>query len=49
MIGFVVGQMNLEQVQFLVDGVDQTDAPSQQMDRANAAVGARPRVRSAIS
>jgi len=30
--------MDLEQVQLVVDGIDQADAPSQQMDRADAAV-----------
>ena len=38
-IGFVVGQVDLEQVQALVDGVDQADAPGEQMDGADAAVG----------
>src|ERR1700733_12748381 len=37
MIGFVVRQVKLQQVETLVDGVDQTVAPCQQMEDANAA------------
>jgi len=38
MIGFVIGEMNLEQVQFAIDGVDESNASSQQVKRADAAV-----------
>jgi hypothetical protein len=37
-IGFVVGQMDLEQVQLIVDGIDEADPSRQQMDGADAAV-----------
>jgi len=37
-VGFVVGQVDLEQVQFIVDGVDEADAPGQEVERADAAV-----------
>ena len=37
MIGFVIGQVELEQMQALVDGVDQANALGQQVDGANAA------------
>ena len=30
-IRFVIGQMDLQQVQILVDGLDQSDAPGKQM------------------
>ncbi len=39
MIGLVVGQMDFEQVQVVVDGVDEADASGQQVDGADAAVG----------
>ena len=39
MIGFVVGQMDLEQVQAAVDGVDQAEPAGQGMDGADAAAG----------
>src|ERR1035438_10172263 len=38
-IGFVVRQVQLEQVQASIDGVDQTDAPGQQVDGPDAAAG----------
>jgi hypothetical protein len=38
MIGLVVRQVNLEQVQFFIDGVDEADAPRQKMDGADATV-----------
>jgi hypothetical protein len=37
-IGFVVGQMDLEQVQLFVDGIGEANAPRQKMDGADAAV-----------
>ncbi len=36
-VGFVIGQVKLEQMQPLVDGVDQSDPPGQQVDSPNAA------------
>ena len=39
MVGFVIGEVKLEQMQVLVDRVDQADALSQQMHGANAAAG----------
>ena len=36
MIGFVIGQVNLEQMQLAVDGVDETDAARQKMKDADA-------------
>src|SRR5271168_658010 len=38
MIGFVVRQMNLEQVQAPINGVDQADAPGQKVKGADATV-----------
>src|SRR5260370_283516 len=38
-IGLVVRQMDFQHVQTLVDGVDQADAPRQQVDGADAAMG----------
>jgi hypothetical protein len=38
-IGFVEWQMDLEQVQAPVDGVDETEASGQKMDGPDAAVG----------
>ena len=38
-IGFVIRQMDLEQVQAAVDGVDQAELPGQEVDGADAAVG----------
>ena len=37
-IGFVIGKMDLEQMQSVVDGVDQADASGQQVERTNAAM-----------
>src|SRR5215468_5460839 len=39
MIRFVVRQMDLEEMQPLIDGVDETEAPCQGVDGADAAVG----------
>ncbi len=39
MIRLVKRQMDLEQVQAFVDGVDQADLPGQNVDSADAAVG----------
>ena len=36
-IGFVVGQMDFEQVEVVVDVVDESDAPRQEMDGTDAA------------
>ena len=41
-VGFVVGQVQLEQLQVSIDGVDQADAPGQQMDGPDAAAGDGP-------
>jgi hypothetical protein len=38
MIGLVVGHVDFEQVQVLVDGIDEADALGQQVKRADAAV-----------
>jgi hypothetical protein len=38
MIRFVKGQMDLEEVQAVVEGLDQTDLSGQQVDGADAAV-----------
>ena len=38
MVGFVVGQMELEQVQAAVDGVDEAELAGQGVDGADAAV-----------
>ncbi len=39
MIGLVVGQVDLEQVEVVVDGVNEADASSEQVKGAKAAVG----------
>src|SRR4029077_10405703 len=39
MVGFMVGQVKLEQVQALIDRVNQTDTPRQPVDGSNAAAG----------
>jgi len=39
MIGLVVWQMNLEQVEATINGVDQANAPGQKVEGADAAVG----------
>jgi hypothetical protein len=38
-VRFVIGQMDLEQVQCLVDGLGEFDLPCQQMHRTDAAAG----------
>lgn len=38
MIGLVIRQMNLEQMQARIDGLDETEAPGQKVDGADAAV-----------
>src|SRR3954452_4129764 len=39
MVRFMVGEMNLQQVQALVDGFDEAQSPCQGMEGADAAVG----------
>ena len=38
MIGFVIGEMNLEHMEALVDAIDETDLLGEQMKSADAAV-----------
>ena len=38
-IGLVIGQMNLEQVQLVIDGIDQADLAGQDVKGADAAMG----------
>jgi hypothetical protein len=44
MIGLVIGEVELEQVEPLVDGLGQSKFPHQEMDGADAAAGDGPRL-----